>query len=362
MLLDPLSISIPLASPSIPRPNNPSHPTRKLLQPSPSHSDDYILEVDNSSMEKFSTCPRAAENYLVHSRESAYDSSATSFGKLFHSCEELRLLHGLTPAVIQRQKELVVEHFLNSPVPPDDHRTAERMIQVLDMYNTRYVNDGWPEKVYTHAGHKMVEKAFKVQLCTIHLNETLPYYRSELVVNKDSIVDPTREDSLFIRDLHILWTGRIDIILSDSNALWITDHKTSSIGGETYYEDFRLSSQTVGYAWAAQKILGVPIAGLILNALIIKRPTMKVSNNTELDRRSYHYSQDRLVEWELNAKDLVSEFVSKLVNGYFPQKTKWCMGKYGKCPYHSNCCLPREQRAVDLSSDQFRNVTWNPIH
>lgn len=358
-MLDPLSLSIPLDTPApLRRPSDPTLPTRKLLYPSPTHPDDYVLEIDNSSLEKFTTCPRAAENYLVRSRESSRDSSATSFGKLFHSCEELRLLHGLSPVVVKRQYELVLEHFEQHPVAPDDHRTAARMISILDLYNKRYENDGYPEKVLEKDGQKMVERAYKVELCSLELNCILPYDAFALLQHPQSM---ERNGDLRVRSLHIFWTGRIDAILHDSNALWVLDHKTSSIGGEQYYEDFKLSSQTVGYTWAAQKLLGEAVAGLILNAVIIRKPT-KTGIAHEFNRQTYFYSQDRITEWEDNVKAMVSDFVANLVRGFFPQHTKWCMSKYGKCPYHENCSLPREARAADLSSDLYRNVTWNPTN
>lgn len=359
-LTDPLSLSIPLASPS--READPSLPTRRLLQPSPSHPDDYILEIDNSSLEVFTTCPRSAENYLVRSRESSRDGSATSFGKLFHSCEELRLRHGFCEAVAERQRELVYNHFLHAPPTPGDHRTPERMLQVLRLYNERYANDRWHEKVLTHESEQMVERSFKVELCTLPLNCLLPYSMAQLVTERDgeAWTEEVGTEGFHVSSLHILWTGRIDAVLSSDDSLWVVDHKTSSIGGPQYFEDFRLSNQTVGYCWAAQKLLGLPVSGLILNAIIMRRPT-KAGKDNEFDRRNFWYSADRLREWEENAKNVVSDFVANLIRGFFPQHTKWCCAKYGICQYHENCSLPRENRSADLASSLYRNVTWNPI-
>lgn len=363
-MLDPLSITIesPRTQASPPRPDL---PTRKLLQASSEHPDDYVLEIDNSSLEKFTTCPRAAENYLIHSREAAGSSSAQNFGRLFHKCEEIRLLHGLSEATKTAQKEEVMSHFLSHPVPPDDHRTADRMLAILKVYNDRYAQDGWPESVLTDAeGVKFVERPFKVQLCTLPINATLPFNGSQLLPKDAGWRSNDFEGSdVIIRNLHILYTGRIDVILRErsSGQLWVVDHKTSSIGGKTYYEDFRLSSQTVGYCWAAQKVLQQPVSGLLLNALII-RPLTKTGIGQEFTRNNFFYSPNRLEEWEQNVKTIVTDFVANLVRGYFPQHTKACMGKYGICQYHENCSLPRQQRPSDLASDLFRSVTWNPTH
>lgn len=361
-MLDPLSISIPLSSP---RPERPIHPTRKLLQPSTEHPDDYVLELDYSSLSKFISCPRSAENYLLRSRESVRDSSATQFGKLFHSCEELRLLHGWSDSTKVAQHELIAEHFLHNPPIPGDHRTADRMVDLLQKYNERYINDGWPQRTF-HEGRTepFVEVPFKVQLCTIPVNADVPYFPGVLVVGKTHPKDGIWLDEagpLPVRNLHIFYTGRIDAVLHDSNLLWVVDHKTSSRGGREFEEAFRLSLQTRGYVWAAQKLLGLPIAGLIMNAVVI-RPLTKTGTGTEFNRHSYLYSQASLDEWENNVKAIVSDFVACLLRGYFPQYAQSFKSPCSMCDYAENCALPPEQRSDDLASELFRDVTWNPVH
>lgn len=362
-MLDPLSLSIELPS----TPQRPTLPARKLLTLSSTHPDDYILELDYSSLSKIIECPRAAENYLIHSREAATDGSATSFGKLFHSCEELRLLHGLTPEVITRQRELVSTHFLNHFTSPSDHRTAERMLDVLNKYNKMYSLDGWPDKTLTQetlegGSDKLVERSFKVELCTIPITGIIPYDKTKLIANATNEVDVNNvTGGFYVRHLHIVFTGRIDAIITDSNLLWVVDHKTSSRGGKEFEDAFRLSLQTKGYVWAAQKLLNLPIAGLIMNGIII-RPLTKTGTGTEFSRHSYFYSADSISEWETNAIAIIHNFVSMLVFGYFPQHSRSFKSPCAGCSYQDNCSLPRHQRAADLSTDFFRDVTWSPIN
>ena len=68
--------------------------------------DDYILEFDYSSLSDLLKCPRKYENAYVLGRVPIGDDSATAFGDLFHRCESLRIEHGLTAAVVQRQQDL----------------------------------------------------------------------------------------------------------------------------------------------------------------------------------------------------------------------------------------------------------------
>jgi PD-(D/E)XK nuclease superfamily len=359
-MLDPLSISIPIGAESFTPTDSAPSPQRKLLQPSPDALDDYILELDYSTISSFMQCPRMFENYAVRGRELSGPSSATDFGRLFHECEEIRLREGWNEVTKAKQFQKVSDHFLSHPVSPSDHRTSERMLAVLHQYNKTYnesIPDDWPKKVMH------VEVPFKVPLCSVEVRGTLPYSKSSLVVGFD-------EDERFaaqllrlpISSLHILYIGRIDCVLRDSNLLWVADHKTASRGGKEFVEAFRLSRQTMGYVWAAQKLLGEEFAGCILNALVIKPPTLKLFNNTDLERHTFFYSQDHLAEWEEGMKATVSDIVACLLRGQFPQQgalsfKSWCP----HCDYAENCTLPPAQRAADLASNLYQNVTWSPL-
>lgn len=351
---DPLSFSLPQHVHCAPEE---ILPTRKLLQPSPTHPDDYILELDYSSISKFLECPRSYENYAIYSREADRDNAATLFGKLFHSCEELRLRAGWSDAVRSAQHELVATHFLHHPAAPGDHRTGDRMVDILAKYNKLYAGDGWPDRVLHHSDDLMVERPFKIPLCTMEVNTELPYNPYDLVANWSTGYD---KPVLHVSSLHILLTGRIDVILRDSNFNFVVDHKTSSRGGREFEEAFYLSLQTRGYTWAAKQ-LGIPVAGLIMNAVVIRPPT-KTGTATEFNRHTYFYSEDSLNEYEEEIKDIVSDLVHNLVRGRWPQTARSFKSPCAGCDYQDNCRLPRHQRSADLQSDIYRNVTWSPIN
>lgn len=354
-MLDPLSIQID-QSPATPPVA--LLPTRRLLTPSPDHPDDYILELDYSSISKFLECPRAYSNYAIHSREAQRDNAATLFGKLFHSCEELRLRHDFSEATRTAQHELVATHFLRHPASPGDHRTGDRMVEILKQYNALYATDGWPQKVLSIGDEPMVERAFKIPLCTVEVNGNLPYLMDQLVVRLNDIAWDGQCTP--VRRLHILLTGRIDVILRDSNLNFVVDHKTSSRGGREFEEAFYLSLQTRGYCWAAKQ-LGIPVAGLIMNAAVIRPPT-KTGTATEFNRHTYFYSEDSLAEYEEEVKDHCADLVHNLVRGRFPQTARSFKSPCSGCDYQDNCRLPRHQRAADLASDIYRDVTWSPIN
>lgn len=366
--LDPLS-DVTHQIPTIPTAGSgrvqPELPTRKLLTPTPGgHPDDYDLAIDNSTLEKFTICPRKSENYSVYSREADRDQSAQQFGRLFHLCEELRLRHGLSDAVVTKQRELIASHFLLHHPSPDDHRTAQRMVDVLKTYNSRYAHDGWPKNVVDG----MVEVGFRLPMCMVPVNKVIPYNYGQLVIQEGNPVvdnDASKAHKFFIRNLNIYWTGRIDLVLSQPPLLWVVDHKTTSSGGNEFVEAFRLATQTLGYCWAAQQLLKKPVAGCIINSVLI-RPPLKSGKGTlpreEFDRLPFFYRQDQIDEWFVNTSQTVADFASCLVRGFFPMSgPKSFKSPCTYCDYHDNCQKPLVQRPADLSSRLYRDVTWNPL-
>ena len=364
-MLDPF---LSFNTPTHPVDSRPVYPTRRLLVADPIHPDDYTLEIDYSTLSRYIKCPRDFFNYSIRTREANKSQSATDFGHLVHKCEETRLMHGDTGldtsisaldgrTVREHQSHLITEHFRAHPVSPSDHRTDARLRSILTQYNSLYAHDGWPQSILIHNDHKFVEKAFKIPVTTIAVNTTLNYPHADLVAASTS--DAT---SFPVRNIHIVYTGRIDACIRNSNLLWVVDHKTSSRGGSEFLSAFTTSLQTRGYVWAAQKLTGLKFAGLILNALVIKPPTAKLFNNTELDRPTYFYSADSISEFEENLHHHCLSLVSSLIASAFPQSALSFKSPCSGCDYIDNCSLPRTQRPLDLQSAYYRNVTWNPTN
>lgn len=337
---------------------------RPLLIPIPNSQNDFQFSIDNSSSERFTTCSRSAEYYIVRRREVAAPAPALAFGKAVHSGLEIKYKYELTPAVKQRQLELVTKAFQDNPVPEDDHRTLDRAMDVIEKYDKKY-----PVELFDVATHPLtlepcVEMKFELPLGKIEVNDWIPVWTT-LNINDDQLKlrwnGETQQHEVYISSIYVLWTGRIDMIVRMDGLLWVLDHKTTQMMGPQFFEDFKLSNQTVGYAWAAQQIMELPIAGLILNALCVRKPT-KTGTPTEFERRRFLYDQEQIHEWHENMLVLVSDFIHHLARGYFPMETKWCFGKYGRCQYHDVCCAPAKNRDELLGSNDFKDVTWNPLN
>lgn len=368
---EPLTIELNV-TPQPPRNIQPKQ--RHLLTQSPDHPDDYILSIDHSSLESFNVCARKAEYALVVKRQPVRNTSALSYGSAIHRAIETSLR--VSPAernsreVVQKQNGDIIAHFGENPVPMDEWRTADCAINTLNKYRKQFEHDVFD--VLEVNGQPMVEVPFALPLGTVEINQTIQY-DPKIALGYEP--RPDEQTAFFCRNIHILWSGRIDAIIVMDGRIWVMDHKTSSMGGERFTDQFFLSSQTIGYTWAAQELLNADISwedfehphppyknvsGLLLNGIISRRPTPTGKAN-EFIRQRYPYYTWQLEEWKHNTLTLVSDFLSHLTRGFFPQQTAWCINKYGRCPYFEVCQLPPQQRPTYLNSNLFEPVTWSPL-
>jgi hypothetical protein len=309
-------------------------------------TNDYILELDNSRLERFITCARSAEYYIIRQRESRAVKIALKFGGAIHKALEIKYIHGEGEAVRQKENEELIKEFKSIAVPPDDHRTPDRAIEVLQKYHTNYPHELF--HVVEQDGHPLVEVRFAEELGTVEVFADLYTYKGG------------QRSSFRVDRIFVVWTGRIDLIVEWDKQYWVMDHKTTQILGDGYFGDFELSQPTVGYCWAAQRRFGFTIEGLVLNALAVRKPT-RTGKANEFHRRRYPYPQWQLAEWQPNTLAVVGRFIADWKDGYFPMETKWCFGKYGRCPYHPICTSRPQDREEVLMGSDYQDVEFDPL-
>jgi len=319
---------------------------RRLLKPT-DHPHVFDMYVDNTAFENETTCPRKAEHYLVFGRQSA-STSALSYGQAIHLALE-RIIKGeeleaILPALRQ--------HFDDNPVDFREWRTFDHCVEALKGYIHHWGNHKFDVLMYE--GSPFVEKGFKIPFFSHEVKTHINYPPCLLV---EGSTDDT--PAFYVDHINVFWTGRIDLITHYMGDVWAVDHKTTSMAGSGFWKDFLLSSQMMGYTWATQQ-LGIPTVGVIINAIIGRQPTKSGEQNA-YDRQNFTYTKDQIEEWYDNTADVLSTFVTRLVKGFFPMATKWCLGKYGTCPFHDVCSTPMAGRSRMLMSDLYTDVHWNPL-
>ena len=330
---------------------SPEVPKRALLKRLGT-TNEFVLEIDNTTMNYFQTCPRSAFLYTVK-RKQRPDRAPLIFGGAIHAALEILYRHGFD--YTRAAKQAALDYFECHPYNTTGQwRTPAYAIEAIDNY-VKY----WSlMDNLTPLSQDWVEKAFSLNIGHVVVNAALPYTLRELT-------DEPSDEPLYATIIHIQWCGKIDILAHNGgpdSGLWVVDHKTSSMGGDTFYADFELGQQTHGYQWASEHILGQPVNGFILNALIIRQPT-RTGKGMEFDRKMYPYTRESLLEWKSDMLMSVENYIHALTSGAFPKYTAWCMGKYGRCQYHTVCTLPSAQRQFMLdAATEYENVTWSPLH
>lgn len=314
---------------------------------------DDCFFIDNSSMEYQVTCPRSAEYYILRRRELNRTRSALEFGKIIHKALEARYLRGtgvITPEIFQAMLSQVDEGFKTFTPDENDFRNYDIAISALQKYSVDYAFE--PFQVWKDAdGKPAVELPFAFPLGTIEAQR-------ELLV-KDGVTGTV--STRYVGTITVVWKGKIDLIYTMNNMLYGLDHKTTSIMGPQFFQEFELSHQVHGYSWAIRQLTGKLPSGFTINGLGIRKPT-KSGKALEFIRHTIPIFSGLVAEWEKDSIHIVSDFIEMASRGYMPKHTKWCQGKYGACQYKQVCLLPDpSHREIALGSNEYRDVTWDPL-
>tara|TARA_R110000796_G_scaffold71635_10_gene162623 strand:+ start:1325 stop:2470 length:1146 start_codon:yes stop_codon:yes gene_type:complete len=355
---DPLAALRDLSGVGAP-PIDPEKLKRRLLIPIDDKPDEYILAIDNSSMEKLCQCPRSAEFYLLDRREKPASSALIFGGALHEALEAYYTGRG------NEGHEEIMKYFQKQPPMWQDWRTADLCCEVFTRYMSRYPLENEPFRIprfdadgnESPDGKLAVELPFSVPIGVLDVDQTSGYSASTLVQDQLGNDEP-----VYIKRIHFMWRGKMDLLLVDPNDnWWVMDHKTTSIAGPSFLDAFVLSQQMFGYVQASRELTKRPIKGLFLNGIVTRKPT-KSGKGFDYIREKLHYDDWHLEEHRRDVTAMVGELLTNICQGYFPRKTTWCVGKYGKCSYHDVCAMTtKPSQDVVLNSDLYTPVTWSPL-
>jgi hypothetical protein len=305
-------------------------------------TEDFVLEIDNSSLEYFNVCSRAAQHYLVDGKEKSDVRSSLIQGGAHHKGQEIINRVGVSQESVKKGVNAIADYYKEElPVIPEgEWRTPNRVIEDFEKYCKFYQTELW--KVLEKDSNKLVEVPFAIPLGEVEFNGT------------------PMNNGQNVGKIYVVWTGKVDLMIEWEDQNWVVDHKTSSIKGEHWWNQYTLSQPIIGYVWAAQRITGKPFVGAVINGIFLRKPS-RTGVQVEFERRRFYYEPWRIMEWEKNTMVTVSDFLAHLKRGFFPQETVWCVGKYGLCQYFDVCTAAPQERKPILDSPKYRDVTWSPL-
>lgn len=158
------------------------------------------------------------------------------------------------------------------------------------------------------------------------------------------------------------YAGKMDRIFELQGNNYVEDHKTTSRADS--FAQYEMDNQMIGYAAEAQILTGLPIAGVRVDRVVVRK------NDSEMERRIFTYTESRIQQWHRNYDNNLEKLEHDLelyaqdsdiaTTRGFPLNFSACHAKFGMCQYAGVCSLPPELWAGALMDDFVVNP-WNPL-
>ena len=143
-------------------------------------------------------------------------------------------------------------------------------------------------------------------------------------------------------------SGRIDKIVEMDNRLYLCDTKTTKATlTDFYFRNFEPNNQIYAYIWAARHMLGLNIAGFIVDAV------QTAVNFCRFNRNIFNVSDSSIKEWYHDCQYSVSLADAYSTNQYYPANFTSC-GNYGGCKFRGVCSEQPDHREAILKEDFIR--------
>lgn len=291
------------------------------------------LYLDNSSLELITTCPTKARNKLILRRVRNIETPATRFGSHIHAALAYRYR---AEALGQKwsqdaQCEVLTKLFMDTPCESESWRNLNMAQTVIRHYNEEYPCEAF-EIIKLKDGTPLVELPFA------------------LVMGE-------------VAGRQLVYTGRIDLgIRKPGQGLFVLDFKTTSMLGNSFWEDVAVMEAQRGYCYALRECYGEEPTGYIVRALATRAPT-KTGTSIEFKEETTFTKvpSGQLDEWRDNMLEQATEWCWYVDRNVFPYHHKHCVAKYGTCEFYHTCVLPKASREAALMSGDYKENEWNPL-
>lgn len=199
---------------------------------------DDVLYIDNSCLTSVHACATQGLLRYWHGMTNREERAPLKAGQAGHKALEVFWREGFDKdaALIAFDEEYA--EWAEENVKSDDRLSYENVWDILDAYMTDYAGPAdYP--AYT-IDPDMVEIGFAEPICD----------------------DPP-----------IVFCGKADAIVRDpgQHQYYILDHKFTSRVDGWWASKFEVNSQVYGYSWAIQRQLSIPLGGMFMNAIELKK-------------------------------------------------------------------------------------------
>lgn len=287
--------------------------------------------LDNSILESVARCPRLGfYNYYIN-RSGRGENYPINFGIVYHKFRET-LERMYIQWCIKEEKDLHANQKVLFEVA--------RAVAVKDWKDPPIEH----KKGYLDLGR--LDKTF---------DEAFESWLSEKSRGVIKIIGTETAFELPLDGSGRLFSGRLDQIIEWNRRLWVRDFKT--VGRKSdWSEDYNPAHQFTGYVWAAQKLSGRKIEGVIVDVIYnikTKGPEFHpiFANRTSDDIRMWQ-------EWVESEYDNWERYIA---TDTWPMRTTGC-GDYGGC-YFRECCNRGNWPSIEnWLEEKTIHSFWDPMN
>lgn len=270
------------------------------------------MKIDSTALTTFQMCPEKFRLRMVEGWRPRRTSGALVFGKSIHAALAAWYKTGSAEEAL---REVVTSWDPNAPV--DDFRSREKCAKVFLEYIKEY-----PQENFHIVGgeNPMIEVPFSLDtgmFCDC------PHCGRRWDTSNIGATCTTCEASLE----PIEYGGIYDGLVKFGPQIFVLEHKSTSMMGPGYFNQFKPNNQVTGYIWAGQQMSGLPVGGALINAIGVYAKGV-----TRFERSITARTAEEITEWLANIQTVCSEIHRAKVTGKWEMRTPACV-LYGRCDF-----------------------------
>lgn len=268
------------------------------------------MKIDNFALTMFQTCPAKYALRIKQGWTPRRRSAALGFGGAIHE----GLAEWYRTKDLERAFTAIVKAWPNES-PVDDYRTREKCLQVMNEYVKHYPSENF--NIVQGPSGPLIEVPF-----TLDTGLELPSELSWLKEKASDLPFPDYNEP-------IEYGGIFDGLIEFSGTVYVFEHKSTSMLGSTYFNQFKPNNQVTGYVWAASQLSGRKVGGAMINALGVYK-----AGKTRFERHLTGRFPVEIEEWLENVRRVCIQIKTAELNGHWTKSTNACT-LYGMCEFYS---------------------------